>query len=272
MLAAVGVVLIVAACGKLLSKPTLDSANVFWRAHPSLFGAAVAAELLLGAWCLAGLSMAAAWLAALGAFHVFAFVSGNLWWDGETSCGCMGSRKLHPSWVFFLDLAVIAGLWLVRPAWAAIRSDLAQAGRAAALPACIGAGLAAVLLGIAWAGYGSLGAALAHLRNEPVGLSPSVVDFGSSPAGERIAAEVEIRNHGSEPLRLVGATIDCSCAVLDGLPQEIPAGGSTRLTVHLRVPDGKGGGRFVRDVQVWTERRKRPGTIRVPLVCRVVAR
>lgn len=63
---------------------------------------------------------------------------------------------------------------------------------------------------------------------------------GALQSGEEYDLEVEVVNESGEPARLIGSLDYCggACLSSQGLPIEIPAGGSRRTSVHVaaRVP------------------------------------
>lgn len=81
--------------------------------------------------------------------------------------------------------------------------------------------------------YGSVPAAIAHLRGERVSIQPNLVDVGDFPAGETQTVQIEVMNWTEKPVRLFGGTADCSCTVLGDLPVTIPANESRSISVQL---------------------------------------
>ena len=59
--------------------------------------------------------------------------------------------------------------------------------------------------------FGSVDATIARLRNEPLSVYPSVVDFGVGKPGELLETTLEIGNWTDRPVRLIGGTVDCTC-------------------------------------------------------------
>src|SRR5262249_3794787 len=100
--------------------------------------------------------------------------------------------------------------------------------------------------------FGSLDAAVATLRGEPLGISPATLDFGSGKPGEMLSGFVTINNYSSEPVRLIGGTSDCSCITTQDMPLSIPPGESATLRVLLKVPAGTPG-QMTRRIELFTD-------------------
>lgn len=115
--------------------------------------------------------------------------------------------------------------------------------------------------------YGSLEAALAGLRGDTLTVWPRYVDFGRGEPGEVLEATVEVSNWGSDDLKLIGGTSDCSCITTSNLPLSVPPGGTKAVTIQLNVPRS-GGGTMTRFVELWTDA-ERHRTIRLLVGCRV---
>jgi uncharacterized membrane protein len=125
-----------------------------------------------------------------------------------------------------------------------------------------------LLAGVGLLVWGSPQAALAKLRGESLSLSAAYVDVGSGKFGENLETRLEIRNHSSDPIRLVGGTSDCTCLTTTDLPILIRPGDSQTITVTIRVPKAKPGG-FTKTAELWTDC-DRQRTIRFRVGYRVV--
>lgn len=163
---------------------------------------------------------------------------------GQSSCGCFG--KLSPSpWVAFgVDVVVLGFLFFAKPDLTALRENPRQEIVEALIPlATMAVGVAAfmsVFLLICHTTYGSVPAAIAHLRGERVSVTPAVVDVGEGIAGETKTAKVEITNWTDEPIRIFGGTSDCSCTVLGDLPLTVAPKESQMMHVQVRLPEKAG--------------------------------
>lgn len=264
-----GLLLLSAAVLKLIGWNVAPFAQCGWLLTPAVQTAAVTWEAVLGVWLLTSLRgtggspvSALPWLLAVLTFLAFAAVSGYLGLIGQASCGCFGLIQASPWAAFAVDLTALVLLALGRPAW-----NLAGTRRMA-----VGLiGVAVLLAAVAGAGtlaFGSLDAAIAKLRGEPLGVTPAVLDFGHGKPGESLSTSVTVRNYTTEPVRLIGGTSDCSCLVTQDLPTTIPPSESVSITVRLKVPGGTPG-QMTRRVEVFTDC---PGrrTLVLTATCRVM--
>ena len=198
-------------------------------------------EVGLGAWLLSGKQHLCAWLAVLVTFVAFAGISSYQGVIGQASCGCLGSKVSVNPWIMFgIDLIAVAALLIARPDFKPLWENRVRIVRTTA--AVVGAYLLlmGVLVGFAHVAYGSVDAALAHLRNERISVNPSLIDMGEDVPGETREAAVELTNHTDQPIRLIGGTSDCSCTVLADLPVTIPPGEARSITVTVKLPNSKG--------------------------------
>lgn len=92
---------------------------------------------------------------------------------------------------------------------------------------------------------------VARLRGQPVAVSPFTTDLGSRPVGEVVVFQLSVANHSGKEVRLVGGSASCSCAVLDELPLDIPAG--ERRDVSVRAAFKGTPGRFQHEVMLYTD-------------------
>lgn len=216
-----GVVLLTAAGLKLYGLNVTPVPQVGWFSTPRVQVLTVAWELVLGLWLVSGSYRAGAWVAAVGTFAAFATVSGYFGWTGVANCGCLGVVRASPWAAFGVDVASLVLLAVSRP-------DLTRGAlRIPAQFVTVGVGGAALLIGAIAIGswiYGSPRQALAKLRGESFGVTPSYVDYGKRSVGDRVNAAVEIRNFSDHPLRLTGGSSDCSCVTTLDLPMTIPPG------------------------------------------------
>ena len=241
--------LLAAAALKLGGQDVSAVPQVGWFSAPWLQMAAAAWEVALGLWLMSGAARPWAWSAALATFAAFAVVSGYLGWQGVASCGCFGSIEASPWHAFTVDVLAMATLAAFRPAIDCTvmqetfyRTGTLLAGTAALLGFAAVGGTAA---------YGSVGAALAHLRGESL-VSPDYLDFGTTRPGDRIARSASITNYSGEPIRLIGGTSDCSCVTTTDLPLTIPPGGTVDFRVLMEIPAATTTGRLTRTAEVAT--------------------
>lgn len=224
---------------------------VDWLILPWARNLIIAAEIGLAVWLASGRARPLAWLAAVGAFAAFAFVSGRAAWLGQASCDCFGKVPTDPRWVFLFDLSVLIGLCAVHPS----PSDFRRAVRSAVKPA-------GALVGIAAAGVASLtwsdqATALRRLlTGEQLALDSPSVDLGRRESGKSVVESFPIRNISLQPIRIVGGTADCSSQIL-GTPRTISPGETQSFEIKMKVPAALKG-RAQRVVELWTDSAAQP--------------
>ncbi|MCI0458911.1 MAG: DUF1573 domain-containing protein [Gemmataceae bacterium] len=114
--------------------------------------------------------------------------------------------------------------------------------------------------------FGSLDAALAHVRGERVSVRPGVVDLGRGVPGQSVDATVELGNRTDKPVRIVGGTSDCSCVTTSDLPVTLGPGESRSVSIHVHLP--RTPGLFNRQAFFWTDD-DQARTIVFPLIGRI---
>jgi len=257
-----GSVLLVAAALKLVGWNVSPFAQYGWLLSPTVQSLAVIWEVLLGVWLLSRKSPFLSWLAAVVTFAGFAVVSGYLGVIGQASCGCFGVIHASPWAAFAVDLTALCALALGRPPLAKT-AEVVRAVKWAG-------GLAGVFAVLAVGGvltFGSLDAAVARLRGQPLTVSPTTIDFGNGKPGELLSAPLTVRNFSSEPVRLIGGTSDCSCITTTDMPVTVPPGASATIEVKFKVPSASAG-ELNRSVEVLTDCPNHQ-TIRLIAGCRV---
>lgn len=233
-----GLLLLMAAGLKLygLRVEPVAGAGIFSAAEFQV--AVVEFEIVLALWLLSGIRTVLSWLVALVTFTGFATASFYLAWIGQSSCGCFGSVHVDPWFTLGLDCVILLGLAVGRPDLSSLWHDPRRVLFAGAWPALsVLAGMAAlfvILWGVAHFGFGSVPEALAYLRGDRVSVQPRLVNLGEGQPGELRQIAVEVANWTDKPVRVIGASRDCSCSV-DGLPLTIPAKQRRPITLTLRL-------------------------------------
>ena len=90
--------------------------------------------------------------------------------------------------------------------------------------------------------FGSYRFALSYLRGVRLQVYPAVKSIGTRRPGEVLETTITLRNHGSTPVKVIGATSECACTATRMLPVVIePRGGSVMLplTIRLRREEGE---------------------------------
>ena len=78
-------------------------------------------------------------------------------------------------------------------------------------------------------------------------LSPGQADLGEIPNGEIRRIQIEVRNIGEAPLRIIEVITTCGCTTANVEPSVIPSGASAILTIVF--DSGAHGPEFVGSVQ-----------------------
>ncbi len=265
-----GLLLLAAAGLKLYGLQVSAVPRGVWLYAPRVQVVVLLWEVVLGLWLVSGRYPTGSWLAAVGTFTAFAGVSGYLGWVGQAECGCFGSVKASPWHALAVDVAALAGLALARPAFHPLREQPGRAllrGGATVLTFFAGAALLfGLLVGLGIWLFGSLDAALAHVRGERVSVRPGVVDLGSRVPGQSVEATVELGNRTDKPVRIVGGTSDCSCVTTSDLPVTLGPGESRSVSIHVHLP--RTPGLFNRQAFFWTDD-DQARTIVFPLIGRI---
>ncbi len=206
-------------------------------ASPRWQVAFIEAELVLGIWLLSGAYPRRAWLAACVAFLLFAGTSLYLGLAGQASCGCFGRLAVSTWTALALDLGALFALWISRPAEVNLRLLSVASFRPSALRLCAVAAVVTVagifLVSLPYSDS-PLGAALARLRGESIGVDPPLSELGEGSPGEERQFEITLRNYTDRPMRIIGGTADCSCVTTSDLPITVPQGEARRITVMAR--------------------------------------
>lgn len=201
----------------------------------------IEAEGLLGLALIAGLAPKIARGSAILMFGSFAAYSLIQAVTGVKSCGCLGVLALDPWIVVLFDLAAVAALVLVRPSRRveAALGDRFSVQGLGAMPL-----VASVILfigfGASVTAFGSPIAAFAWLQGNRLTVEPTVMDLGEVEAGPQRTVSFRVTNHGERPVTLVGGTSTCNCTATEGLPIDIPPGGSRSVPVKVSFT-GRGG-------------------------------
>ena len=83
--------------------------------------------------------------------------------------------------------------------------------------------------------FGSLTTALAFARGERLVIEDRERDLGAQPFDSHHALRVPIRNLGSRPVHILGASVSCSCATVVKKPKTIAPGESGSIAIDFHV-------------------------------------
>ncbi|MSQ95252.1 MAG: DUF1573 domain-containing protein [Gemmataceae bacterium] len=95
--------------------------------------------------------------------------------------------------------------------------------------------MSSIILGLAYARFGSVAAGIAYFRNEPISVQPRLADVGEGNSGETRMVTVDVANWTDQPIRVIGGTSDCSCTVLGDLPVLVPPHQSRTVAVAMTL-------------------------------------
>ncbi len=251
LLVGVGLLLLAAAALKLGAGEagTLGQNSVLF--SPPVQMLSVVAEIALGVGLVGGWWRPGAWAAASLFFALMAGVSLWLAVQGQSSCGCFGRVAVHPWATFGLDVGILVALAVFHPkplAWPQVSA------RARPAVLAVAGALALVALGslglMSYWGVGPEGL-VARLRGQPMAIGPFLTDLGSGRVGDVVVFRIAVTNHSGRDVRLVGGSESCSCAVLDELPLDIPAGEQRDVSVRAAFKGTPG--RFQHEVMLYTD-------------------
>ncbi len=82
--------------------------------------------------------------------------------------------------------------------------------------------------------FGGIAPGMAWWQGAAVFVEPSVRNLGEIAAGETVTVEFQLRSLRSGPVRIVGATPDCSCVIVAGLPLDLDDQGQGKLSINFR--------------------------------------
>jgi hypothetical protein len=148
---------------------------------------------------------------------------------GRPSCGCFGNVQVNPWYVFILDLSAIICIAYSRP-WEGFSRRVRDIGLSKGLSS-FAIGLLLVG-GLSWAIFTpTISKQLAIWRGEKIEVQPAVCFLGKVPRGSIQEFSVNITNHGSEAVRILGGTADCKCRVVQDLPFVLGPGETRAISV-----------------------------------------
>lgn len=84
--------------------------------------------------------------------------------------------------------------------------------------------------------FGSVWTAVAYLAGERLLVSPGAEQLVIGRDGEMVSLIARVYNTSDKPVELAGASATCTCAVVSGLPLQIPENEArdVRIMVHLK--------------------------------------
>lgn len=207
-------------------------------------------EFALGFWLILKPSDPGVRLTATLAFIAMVLLNAFNGALGASSCGCFGEIVVSPWTMFVLDLLIAVVLVITSEGGFRVMMRTGWSGLFLFFVS-IAFSLAIFGLGVV-AQYGTPGRFLAAMRNEPLVVRPTSLNFGSDFGNSIVERPVEIENRSNQVIRIIGATSDCSCASTSALPLEIAPGETRSVMIILRFPPNRG--IVQRTSQLWTDR------------------
>lgn len=251
---ALGLFLVVAAGLKLYGIDVSLYAQYGRWATPQILMATIVWEMGVGLWMLCGMHQGVAWAFAIATFCVFAGISGYLGLIGQAECGCFGVIHASPWAALSLDLLALTLLAIYRP----LQGTNRQGGRGGLIWFSSLATLMIVLAGVGILTYGSLEAAVAELRDEPLRLNSTFLNVGIGKPGDALVSSVNVSNSAATPIRLIGGTRTCSCIATEDLPLTIEPNRNADIHIRLNLPATGGSGQLTQNVVIWSDYERQP--------------
>ena len=93
----------------------------------------------------------------------------------------------------------------------------------------------AVVGALLW--FGSLATAVQVLGGRPLVVDATTKSFGVAEPGQTVEVTFNLVNYGSQPCRIVGATVGCACTVPQDVPFSIAPGETKSLRMLINIPD-----------------------------------
>lgn len=234
-----GVVLIGTGLAKFV-QPNLPESTLLLSLIPRwVFPLVPLYEIALGVWLVSGWMRFGAWVASLATLLIFALHNLELLSAGRPSCGCLGAVDVSPGYMLTFDLILAVLLLKRRPRWAGWPADSPRL-RQVALTGAVMAGVLGAAAGVAYWQHGSVAAALAALRDEPLAVVPADLGVGAVASGTVVEATVRVHNLTGEPAHLAYAKGSCACAEFPDLPLVVPPHGTADVRVRVTVSGPEG--------------------------------
>lgn len=92
-----------------------------------------------------------------------------------------------------------------------------------------------VSLGASFAYFGSLGAIGAWFRGDTLYVDNTTIVASPVLRGDEVVAEFRLTSLVDAPVTIIGSSAVCKCAIVEGLPLEIPSGTTRILTVRIKT-------------------------------------
>ncbi|WP_390891118.1 DUF1573 domain-containing protein [Gemmata palustris] len=187
----------------------------------------VGAELLVGAWLIAGVWPRAVRAVATLCFAGFSCVAAFKLIQGEESCGCLGNLTVHPAYTLAADLLLVSGLcWVRVPVFERVRP---------LVPACFLLALAVLAVGVEMRIYASATELSRGLR-----LDATSHEFGEVEQNQILTHEFTLTNNTTLPVEVVETSSTCGCTtVKDVTGRVIQVGESLVIPVTLKTGESE---------------------------------
>lgn len=217
-------------------------------------------ELLLGFWLLSGWCVKGAWFVALGFFGVLSCISLYIAIIGHSSCGCFGRINVNPLFTFILDLVIFLLLILFHPnGMTGYRKidfpKLNGTFGSVAFGLFLFIGVLGIIIGIFSVWFGSVEEATAYFRGDSISIQPQIVYLGRESEGSVQDGMITITNWSNEPIRVIGVSLPCNCALADKLPITIPSKEGSRFQIRYYFVGNPG--LFTKNAIIYVETKHR---------------
>jgi hypothetical protein len=207
-------------------------------------------ECVIGALLIVGAAEVSAWLITLAFF--FASALFNAYWVaiGKASCDCFGSIPVSPVLMGSFSTLVFCALLLSRPVSLATLPDATWSGMFRRLLYAGLIGICLILVGTPLVLTSVAVLAPRFFDDRVITPQSAIVDAGEEPARISKVINVQLRNHSSSPVTLLGGSRVCGCDVTRRLPLTIPP--AEVVEIPVRIMFGSQPGRFTSEMTFYT--------------------
>lgn len=215
---------------------------------PLLISFATLVELFVGVLLLTNFSKRLSWILGVSLFISLTLFSANTAISGVSDCGCFGPLKVNP-WITTCFNVTAVLLLLLARLFSPSKGIISEIFFVIVV-SIAGLGLASFASG-AYADH-----VVAYLKGDLVYLAPSFTDIGLASPGEKRLLRIRVYNLTSQPVKVVGGSVACSCMVVNELPPLIPANGSVEVGIEIKINNQPG--LFGYTFQLFTDYKKKP--------------
>jgi hypothetical protein len=242
-----GLYLLVGAFLKILA----PGQSVFSVESPRFSYFVIEVEILLGLLLLTGIQKRLITRFAICFFCGLGVVSGMLFVEGRSNCGCFGNVTVNPLVTMLADFAFF--IMLIK---LLVKEERAEPEEKSQIHVWTISGTL-IVIGLLIHFIGSTALTIQpryflppSITNEFIVVDPEVLDIGAVKAGSVVHAEIDILNRTGQKVVLTGGDWNCTTCAISDLPKAVR--GSQRETVRIQVKVGTKPGKFARAFRIFT--------------------